>query len=153
MGPALENAQVHFQTMSSSSFQGNPTTGKAGEWVTVDICVPQHLAQGLVHSWSRRGLASSERAGELNPKWKGETSKGGNGLKLNSPVGWIMSGQAVERKEGRTSLNCHSHLLWQHTGSEAVSTTRPSVTCLVLRSPHSPSPELSPSQRQTRAAF
>lgn len=139
MGPALENAQVHFQTVASSSFRGNATTGKAGEWVTVDICVPQHLAQGLVHSWSRRGLASSERAGGLNPKGEGETSKGGSGLKLNSPVGWITSGQAVERKEGRTSLNGPSHLLWHHTSSEAVSTTLASVRCLVLRSPHSPS--------------
>lgn len=87
MGPALENAQVHFQTVPSSSFRGNATTGKAGEWVTVGICVPQHLAQGLVHSWSRRGLASSERAGDLNPRGKGETSKGGSGLKLNSLLG------------------------------------------------------------------
>ena len=44
----------------SSFFQGNPTGSKAEESGTADMC-PQHLAPGLMHNWSHRGLIAQKR--------------------------------------------------------------------------------------------
>ena len=74
--PLLKIPKSISRQFLSSFFQGNPTRSKAEESGTADMC-PQHLALGLMHSWSRQGFDSSEEAGDLNPKGRGKTSKGG----------------------------------------------------------------------------